>query len=245
MLIVLIPYAIVATVAVVLLYLRGQQPSLEVLPDPQPEKKAGGPTRRDPGGKQVRHDLRVPAKLLTRLGQAVQVGDLEVVPRRVERLPGNRLRLRLTLRNVSEDVDFNPVSNHFLRHQRGVPAARKPYTFLEALNQPVRVYGGQWRTTRKGDQVAGRLGPGEALEADLTTDPRDARQVRALTADGPLRWRIQVRRGFVRYKGQDVSATAVVGVEFSAAEIGPTGAERELAKGRPFGKTGFLEGSGF
>jgi hypothetical protein len=231
LLIVLIPYSIVATVAVVLLYLKGQQPSLEVLPDPQPDKDSGGPTRRGADSKQVRHDLNVPAKLLTRLGHAVRIGDLEVVPRRVERLPGNRLRLRLTLRNVSDDLDFNPVSNDFLTHQRGVPAARKPYTFLEVVGTPDRVYGGEWQTTRKGEPFSGRLGPGEQMEGDLTTDPRDARRVRTFKeATAPFLWRIQVRRGFVHYRGQDISATAVVGIEFHFKDIVPARPEEDWAR---------------
>ena len=32
-------------------------------------------------------------------------------------------------------------------------------------------------------------------------------------------WRIQVRRGFVKVDNKDVSATTVIGVDFSSAEI--------------------------
>ena len=32
-------------------------------------------------------------------------------------------------------------------------------------------------------------------------------------------WRVQVRRGFVDVRGDQVSATAVVGVEFNARDI--------------------------
>jgi hypothetical protein len=32
-------------------------------------------------------------------------------------------------------------------------------------------------------------------------------------------WRVQVRRGLVRYRDKDVSATAVIGVDFKASEI--------------------------
>jgi hypothetical protein len=42
-------------------------------------------------------------------------------------------------------------------------------------------------------------------------------------------WRIQVRRGFVHYRGQDVSATAVVGIEFHFKETVPARPEEDLA----------------
>jgi hypothetical protein len=37
--------------------------------------------------------------------------------------------------------------------------------------------------------------------------------------DTPLVWRVQVRRGLVNVRGSQVSATAVIGVEFSAKDI--------------------------
>jgi hypothetical protein len=38
-------------------------------------------------------------------------------------------------------------------------------------------------------------------------------------SDDHYLWRVQVRRGFVEKKGKNVSATAVIGVEFSPSEI--------------------------
>lgn len=220
LLIFLIPYAIVTTVAVILLYLKKQEPSLEVLPDPKPDKESGGPSRRGENIPRVRPDLKVPPRLLARLRQPVQVGDLEVVPRKVELLPGNRLCLSLTLRNLSADVDFNPVSDAFLEHHWNVPAAPKPYTFLEVLGTSHRLYGGQWQTNGGSQEFPGRLGPGQQMKAYLTTDRRDGPKVRGLdNSRGPLLWRVQVRRGFIRYQGKDVSATAVIGVEFHFQDI--------------------------
>jgi hypothetical protein len=209
LLIFLIPYSIVATVAVVVLYKR--QPDfhpLETLPDPDAPKN---------GARRIRTDLALPRKLRVALGESLRVGDVQVMPKQVVRLPGDRLALTLTIANLSDDVEFNPVSPTFTRYVRNVPKALKPYTYLEAGEGEERkfVYGGVWRPAR-----AGPLSPGKDMSATLTTDVRDAAAVRELLQfGGPLLWRVQVRRGLVEYKGKEVSATAVVGVEFQAADV--------------------------
>jgi hypothetical protein len=216
LLIFLIPYSLVTTVAMILLYMKKQEPSLEILPDPQPNPKSGGPARQNSGGGQrVRIDLKVPPNLAAGLGQTITVGDLVVVPQKVERLDGDRLRLTLRMQNRSEDVEFNPVSDRFLKIDS--------YTFLEFLGKKERVYGGQWLPTRKAQPFAGRLGPGEEMLVHLTTDPDGSRKVRAIKPGDQLLWRLQVRRGFVQVRGKDVATTAVVGVEFSGSEVVPPG----------------------
>jgi hypothetical protein len=211
LLIFLIPYSLVTTVAIILLYMKKQEPSLEILPDPQPNPKSGGPARRNPnGGQRVRIDLKVPDNLAGSLRQTIAVGDLVVVPQKVERLAGNRLRLTLSMQNRSEDVEFNPVCDQYLKIGS--------YTYLELLGKRERIYGGQWLATRKSLPFAGRLGPGEEMLVQLTTNP-DAARVKAIKPADRLLWRLQVRRGFVQVRGKDVSATAVIGVEFSPRDM--------------------------
>jgi hypothetical protein len=209
LLIFLIPYSIVATIAVVRLYMWGQQPSLEVLPDPE---KSGGPERR------VKTDLEVPAKLRVRLRHTIRVGDIEAAPQKVEWLGDGSLRLTLAIRNVSTDIDFNPLAKTFVEWQRNVPKARKPYTYLE-VGPKKRLFGSTWQTMDGGEPYGIRLTPGQQLTAQLTTDQGAMRQKELQKTPGPLLWRVQVRRGFVQYKGRDVSTTTVVGIEFDPKEI--------------------------
>jgi hypothetical protein len=105
-----------------------------------------------------------------------------------------------------------------------------PYTFLEtAKRDRSRVYGGKWQTVQ-GDEASGeRLGPGESTTVQLTTDSWDRDPVARLkNYQGRLLWRVQVRRGLVPYKGEEVSTTAVVGVEFDSVAIQQT----QTARGR-------------
>ena len=54
----------------------------------------------------------------------------------------------------------------------------------------------------------------------LTTYDKYQPRIRALVNSRELLlWRVQVRRGFVPVHGKDVSATAVIGVEFTSAQI--------------------------
>jgi hypothetical protein len=142
----------------------------------------------------------------------------------VERLADNRLRLTLKMINRSSDTEFNPVSQVFNKQVPNSP----PYTFLRIKND--RINGGAWASTRNDEPFGGRLEPGEELVATLTTDARDAAKVQALDRfQGPLLWRVQVRRGFVQVRGRDISTTAVIGVDFTTGDIvrpGEDGAAR-------------------
>src|SRR5262249_14421146 len=115
--------------------------------------------------------------------------------------------------NRSEDVEFNPVSDSYLRVDS--------YTYLEFLNREERIYGGYWLATRKGQPFDGRLGPGQSLTAQLTTGVDSRRKVQTVHPGGRFLWRVQVRRGFMKVRGKDVSATAVIGVEFSGRDVTP------------------------
>jgi hypothetical protein len=217
LLIFLIPYSLVTTLAVVVLYLKKQEPSLELLPDPNPDQKGGGPVRLKE--ERVSYDAKVPTKLRVKLHNTVKVGALEVTPQKVEQFADHRLRLVLTMRNRSADIEFNPVSDSFLRFNRDMAALPRPYTFLE-IGRSDNIYGGEWRPLRRDRPFAGRLKPGEEMAAWLTTNPLDAGKVKGLNnSSGPLFWRVQVRRGFVEYQGHDVSTTAVIGVEFDFKDV--------------------------
>jgi hypothetical protein len=245
LLIFLIPYSLFTTVALVMLWMKKQGPSLEVLPDPEPDKDHGGPARRK-NGQRVRNNLPLPVNLRGKFHVPIRVGDLEVIPQRVERQKDHALVLTLKMVNRSADVEFNPVCQAFNKHNPKIPAEPKPYTFLD-IAPGNHIYGGQWETTRADQPFDGRLEPGGGMVATLTTAPLDAEQRKALqNATGTLLWRVQVRRGFVQFRGRDVSATAVVGVEFpaQALQLAPNDQARRPVPGKP-GVAFALRGRGF
>jgi hypothetical protein len=247
----LVSYAILATIAVFILWNRQQQqqapPSLfEKLPDVDGDA---------PGVKKSQKTARLiydeklatsplPENLRVALGKTIQIGDLEVTPLRVER---KRLRvfvegsvrpepcqydslvLHLHLRNVSSDLVFTPLDNYFDRcwkDHKGVP----PLTQLEV--GPKRFFGGSavWTPAQSKDQRrewvedrrpgTGELKPGEELETFVCTDGQDAGVLHAVTRyHGSMLWRVQLRRGLVNWRDREVSATAVIGVEFSDRDL--------------------------
>lgn len=146
------------------------------------------------------------------------------------------LALELRLRNVSDDVYFKPLDSYFDRRWKpSKPAGIMPYTFLTLGDK--RFFGGplDWQphNTGKGDRfrearmlVVGQdhdkeLGPGEDMTTFVCTDPQD-KATAALDKSkdkGPYLWRVQVRRGLVQVGDRELSATAVVGVEFNRADV--------------------------
>ena len=64
--------------------------------------------------------------------------------------------------------------------------------------------------------------PGQEVTIALTTDlkfrDRQVQAIKKATGDN-YTWRVQVRRGFVKVNGKDVSATTVIGVDFAGTEI--------------------------
>jgi hypothetical protein len=146
----LVSYAILATIAVAILYNRTQTPRenfFEKLPDVDGDnpgvRKVGRQTWK-PTWQQITAPL--PDSLKVRLGETLTVGALEVKPLRVERkkirvyvegYPNDpqeclhdSLVLYLSLRNVSTDLSFTPLDNYLDRHwKRGDPSP--PLTQLE------------------------------------------------------------------------------------------------------------------
>ncbi len=194
----------------------------------------------------------LPAQLRVPLGGTLAVGDLEVRPLKVERKRisyaiGNTqpqpatedsLALYLRLRNCSRDVVFKPMDRFFARARPTGLTAIPQYTILERGDR--KFYGGPltWiaqAVAKRADSHANieyvyqqvvnqELKPGEEMTTFICTNPAD-HAVKALDGyQGPLLWRVQLRRGLVKWTTKagverEDSATAVVGVEFTAADV--------------------------
>ncbi len=228
LLIFLIPYSLVATGVIVWLFLqqkRNDAHPLEWLLDQQPE---------DGGPRQIKHDLPLLQRQKTPIGQAIRIGDAtEVTPLSVLLVPGaEAVELTFKVQNLTADQRFNPLPRSFLR--------RQGYTFLQFGND--KLYGGTLTYHRSRGFWAnpaarlpgakrnfnGVLDPGEAMTATLTLAPAPETLRRLMEFRGPMTWRLEVRRGLVEVGGRQVSATAVVGVEFDAAALLPD--QRDLAR---------------
>lgn len=210
----LIPYALVTTSVAAYLFWKQAQRSeaphpLEKLLDKRPD---------DGGPRQIKHDLPLPDHLKRSLKQPFRVeGFVEMTAERVELAPeGDQLTLTLHFRNISDQWQFNPFPESFLIADRG-------YTFLEFGT--TRIYGGKltWRRSPPGaGPFDGILAPGEESIVQLQTPPtKQARDKVKQLANyrGPLLWRLEIRRGMEEVKGQWVSTTTVVGIEFDAAVV--------------------------
>jgi hypothetical protein len=251
----LVFYALLATIAVIILYQRQQSETRHPLEEFLPDEEGDTPGARHlkdltdaSKHKLVHHPLA--AALRTRLAQPLGIGDLEITPltvewRRVsvhvqgydkaEPCRGDSLVLGLRLRNRSPDVAFHPLDNYFTRKWREEkPNGPPPLTFLEVgthrfFGGPAPWYPPQVRKDQRAEWVADahyerELLPGDTMETFVCTDGDDPNVAQALANySGSLLWRVQVRRGLVEVRGREFSATAVVGVEFTAAEVTGTG----------------------
>jgi hypothetical protein len=239
----LVLYAILVTILAVRFY--QQRGSGAGQPDPRlllPDEKGD-----HPGVERLQESYYtdpLPKSQRVALGQTLTVGDLEIQPLRVEyrtvrvRVGGHEpeealypsLVLHLKLRNNSSEVAFYPLDAYFTRQWDKGTGAR-PLTLVEAGS--ARYYGGSARwggaehEAVEGDNLDKRLRPGDSGEYFVCTNgyTDDARKLAKFT--GPLLWRVQVRRGLVRYQDKDLSATAVIGVEFTDKDVvnrpGPAG----------------------
>jgi hypothetical protein len=235
----LVSYSILATIALVLLYLRPQpEHPLENLPDLEGEYKGAKHQKKPVSYERVQHDLELPPKLQINLGQSLRLGDVEVTPLKVElrhlkihhagfspeTVAEESLVLHVLLQNVSQDVVFSPTDPFFDRRWKGISFTGRPYTFLEMGQK--RFYGGpipwgqraQARESIEG-QHYGALEPGDRMTTLVCTDPADHVRESLDAYHGSLLWRVQVRRGLVRLADREISATAVVGVKFSDGQV--------------------------
>ncbi len=220
LLVLLVPYAVISTGALVwLIYQQRTRPPatfdpLERLPDPDP--KQGGPKR-------VKFDAQLPDKLKTALGQPIRVGDIEVTPLKVDRVDeGGKqvLTLQLKFHNVSKDTAFDPLPPAFVYYRPRSRFDLKPYTFLQVGAE--NAYGGnlEWVKPLPRKGFDGVLYPRQQGTLLLQTHPRYSRVVELLDHHkGSILWRVQVRRGFVDVNGKDVSATAIIGVRIDPSAI--------------------------
>jgi len=215
LLIFLVPYAILATLVIAYLLMNQARVinPLEILPDPKP--KDGGPRTT-----RVAHDSILPGQLKTNLNLPLQIGILQVTPVKVQWNSDDQLVLHLKMKNMSKDVVFNPISYEFLKFAPGVNAS-PPYSYLDWKEK--KLYGGdpEWLRGPEGKEIfGGDIEPGQEELIRIYTVSKYKNDVKRIAASNEtLVWRVQVRRGFVEVRGNQVSATAVVGVEFNAKAI--------------------------
>ena len=238
----LISYSILATIAVAVLLMRPQPwDPFEMLPDREGDLKGAKHQKQavviyD----RVHPERELPAKLIVGLGQTIRLGDVAVTPRRVAlrrvefRRPGfapepaidDSLVLDLLFHNISQDIVFSPTDPFFDRCWKGISSGKKPYMYLDIGRD--RLWGGPlpWtagRQPEEQDTIAGQqykmLQPGEQLTTLVCTDPQDHVARRLANYRGGLTWRVQVRRGLVQVHDREVAATAVIGVAFQDTDI--------------------------
>lgn len=213
LLVLLIPYSLLATVYIIWSMLNRVDP-LERLPD---SGKEGSPRRINP-------DKPLPPKLKTSLQQLIRVGELEITPLKVELNRDGDLVLLLKMTNVSADQAFSPVHDSYLRYSETSRKSPRPYAYLDIGSQG-KLYGGYLRYLKapnaKDEERDGLIGPGQAIYVQVTTPDkyRDGLVKAALKSQGPMVWRVHFRRGLVAVQNRSVSATAVIGVEFPTAAI--------------------------
>ena len=150
----------------------------------------------------------------------------------VQQLSGEALILHLRLKNVSSSLEFHPTDPYFDRYYDPHEKSAKPYTMLEVGGR--KYYGGPINFLAiKWDQIKRKyidgqenddkpLPPGEERHTVICTDPTDEGGNQAVRAAGPserLTWRVQLRHGLTVYKGNEYSVSAVVGVQFTPADI--------------------------
>jgi hypothetical protein len=239
----LISYSILATIAATLLYMEKQRQvhPLEAIPV-QGENKGASHTKTS-SFKWPDPAQSLPDKLKVELGQSIRIGDLEVIPEKVERrqiqyestiknasqdaTQFDVLALVLRLRNISKDVVFKPMDPYFTRQWRPKNGGLMPYTFLSMGDQTV--YGGPLSLQEMHDHhleivdqnLNQELRPSEEMTTFVCTNPEDPveRILKQRKDKEPLIWRVQVRRGLVQVHNREIPATAVIGVQFSQENI--------------------------
>jgi hypothetical protein len=202
------------------------------------------PVQRKKVGKlAVPHDGELPPEQKVALGKKLEIGQLEIEPlhvkaRKLEIVgqltagglgklnpPTPALVLTLKVTNKSDDLAVFPLDPAFNRkEQSGVPT---PATGLVVGGKTF--WGGEIEWPFR--QQVKRMFEGEQTEDVRPLKPKETRNYVVFTAaDGQARtalkahagtatWRVQVRRGLVPFKGKDVPVTAIVGVEFTKADV--------------------------
>jgi hypothetical protein len=230
-LIFLVPYSILATMFILyyLLFPQTRPHPLDMLPDPAPRQKEGGPR---PISYQTLHNMPLAEHQKTPIGKTIRPGkdgDLLVTPVQVRVTREGDLELVLQTRNISANSAFEPIHERYIRYQPSQEkdgGINRPYTFLESTTKTMDpLYGAylDYRIFVKGkEEPASRylLSPKEEELVVLKTTPTYRGAVADIVkSKDSYVWRVQVRRGFVKYQKKDKSTTAVIGVEFDASQI--------------------------
>lgn len=160
--------------------------------------------------------------------------------------PHPTLVLHLEIENVSNDVAYFPLDAYFDRRFEEKFLDNVPFTFLEKGEK--KFFGGAAAFPAKykerevraealelqgvdGDpnkklsqNVKKELMPGEKWRTFVACNADNPEVAEALqNYDGPLLYRIRLRRGLVPFKDQEVSATTVIGVEFTGKDVKHSG----------------------
>jgi hypothetical protein len=221
----LVPYALLTTAFLiyVIFFSSGRSADpFEYLRDPVPVPQKGGPKRIV--YKEPNHDRPLAQHLRTRLGKPIQAGDLLITPSHIRLTADGDLQLLLRAKNTSTDTLFEPMNEAYMKFISD-KVDEKPFTFLEPRSKE-RIYGmylayhndKDGKDEMKGDAV---LSPGGEVTIALTTyETFRKTQVPSIqNANEECLWRVRVRRGLVKVDRNDVSATMVIGVDFSSSEI--------------------------
>ncbi len=188
----------------------------------------------------------LPPELKVAIGTKLAIGVLEIEPAKIEVRPltllvksGSRttpeprstpaLVLTLRIHNRSADLWMHPMDPAFTRKARG---SDQPATGLEIGAQ--KFWGGaiDWplsnprldRVYEKAQETdAVPLGPGETRDYVVFTDTDSAVLQAVEGASVPMLWRVQVRRGLIKYRGEEVPVTAIIGVEFQRNDVNGLG----------------------
>jgi phage FluMu protein Com len=222
-LIFLVPYAFFATLFILYLifFAPPRSDPLENLRDPAPNPAKGGAKRVE----RPKHDQPLASRWHTTLGKPIQAGSLLVTPQKI-RLKDGDLQLVLRVKNTSAHAAFEPIHPSFVKLDFRDPEI-KPYSFIEAKGKSIEnVYGMDPSYHRDPEGLkdwsgSTTLRPGEEITITLNTYERyRAQHVATIVKSGDdFTWRVHVRRGFVRVDNRDVSATMVIGVDFSSTDI--------------------------
>jgi hypothetical protein len=158
------------------------------------------------------------------IGKSITVGkdgDLLATPEKVRLTSAGDLQLFLKAKNSSKNTAFAPINEFYVKHDLNKDGPF-PYTHVETNSgRFAGVYLSYRKNLKDEDEGRDSLGPGEETLIRLETYEHLRKDVAAAVAkaDSGLIWRVRLRRGFVKYRGKDASATAVIGVEFTTSQI--------------------------
>ncbi len=161
---------------------------------------------------------------------------------KAEPCKADSLVLRLKLKNVSTDQTFSPLDYYFNRKwkEKSKNSYPPPFTLVQfGTEKPEKSFFGgpaNWlplalagskksqspRETVEDENLDKILAPTEEMTAFLCTDGDDSSAQEIFNHQGPMLWRLQVRRGLVPVGSKEIPATAVIGVEFGAGDIKQT-----------------------